>query len=240
MKVLSSLEHHSISSLTIGNFDALHLGHQTLIQKMKGKKAVVTFSNHPSTILSKTAKLNLLTLDHKLLLFKELGVDLVFCLPFTLELAALSAEAFLKQLKECLNFSDLVLGHDARLGHKREGDQKRVQAIGEKLGFKSHYLPALLHNGIPISSTRIRAAVSQGNFKEAETLLGRSYSIFGKTKKGVLSVKGLCLPPFGMYPYVRNGVVGKVKIDNPDVIQVDLKEDGHIIISHDVVESFKA
>lgn len=214
MQIFRTLDHIPLSSspraLTIGNFDALHLGHQALLKSMGGsERVVVTFSNHPSTVLSTTPKLPILTLPHKLRLLEHYGIDIVVLLPFTKELAGMSAEAFLSQLHSALPFHSLVLGFDARLGHKREGDPIRLQKVAHTLSFSLSYLPQVLHDALPVSTSRIRAALQKGD--DVTPLLGRPYSIRGTVERGEsrgkkigfptlnLDVRHLALPPLGVW-----------------------------------------
>src|SRR5689334_15380951 len=93
-------------SFTLGTFDTVHLGHQHLFKELKkrGTAVVLTFSNHPSEILSKTPTTPLLTLSQKLDLFERYGIDLTLVLPFTRELAALPYDTFIQQIRQKIPF----------------------------------------------------------------------------------------------------------------------------------------
>lgn len=220
MQIFHSIEEVEADNLvlTLGNFDALHLGHQALFKKMSqlGEPALLTFSNHPATILKTTPKPPLLSLPHKLHLLENYGVKKTFLLPFTKELSKQSAEEFLTTLHKKVPFSHLLLGYDARIGHKREGDQTVVQAIADHLGFGLEYLPPVLWEKEPVSSSRIRLALQQGDLACVFALLGRPYSIYGEVVEGAgkgraigfrtmnLKVDGLCLPPLGVWAVSLN------------------------------------
>jgi riboflavin kinase/FMN adenylyltransferase len=217
MQIFRTLEdEHSLDEnlvLTLGNFDALHLGHQALLQKMKeqGKPAVLTFSNHPSTILSHSPKPSLLSLPHKLHLLESYGVEKTFLLPFTEELSKQTAEEFIISIRKEIPFSHLILGYDAKIGHKREGDESTLRKIALKCGFRLEYLLPTTFEGQPVSSSLIRLSLQEGDLKKVSSLLGRPYSIYGKVEKGAgkgraigfrtmnLVVEGLCLPPLGVW-----------------------------------------
>ena len=205
--------------LTIGNFEGVHLGHQALLKhvvdtaKKEGKKAaVITFSNHPSEVLRPAQQTPLLcTTEHKLMLIQNSHVDLAIVLPFTKEFSQQSAEQFLQRVQHAVPFKALILGSDAHIGKDREGDAKTIAALAKRIGFTVDYFPDFNLAGQRISSSRIRECIAEGRLKDAEKLLGRSYSIYGKVQKGSgrgapigfptanIAVNKLCLPPQGVY-----------------------------------------
>lgn len=207
MQILHDLKISKDSILTIGNFDALHLGHLALLNAMQKPKVVLTFTNHPQAFFSGKEPLKLLSLPHKLHLFELYGVDAVILLPFNEELSKKTAEEFLHEIP----FSKLVLGYDARIGHKREGTPEILTALSKKMGFELAYMPPVVIDERPISSSRVKEFVRQGELKRAEELLGRPYSLFGSVVEGLgkgkslgfptlnLNVTGLVLPPLGVY-----------------------------------------
>lgn len=214
-----NLKLHTPVILTIGNFEGVHKGHQALLKQVvdlahKHHKtaALITFSNHPTEILNPNNPTPLLcTTDHKLSLFKKAGIDLVILLPFTKDFSQQSAEAFLENIQENLPFQDLLLGSDAHIGKNREGNPTTIAALAKKIGFTVDYFPDINFESQRISSSRIRACIHKGDFKDAELLLGRPYSIMGTVIKGTgrgtpigfptanIAVDKLCLPPYGVY-----------------------------------------
>lgn len=223
MQTFSALEIPRLSSkpvaLTIGNFDGVHLGHQAVLSRLKqiaksegGTCAAITFENHPSKILRpKHAVESLCTLSHKVRLIEELGIDHLFLIPFTRDLARLSADAFLKQIRQFFDFYHLVLGSDAAFGRDKHGDIETINKISKDENFFVEYLPAVKAGAMIVSSTHIRSALVHGDFATVCRLLGRPYSIYSKVIPGTrngraigfptanLRVDGLCLPPFGVY-----------------------------------------
>lgn len=205
--------------LTIGNFDGVHRGHAFVLQQVftqaqavEGSSCVLTFSNHPSEILKPDHPTSLLcTSQHKLELLKEIGVDSLVFMPFTAHLAQETAKAFIQKLCNHIPFSHLILGYDATLGKDRQGDRSVMQQLAKELNFQIQYLEEYKDQGDPISSSRIRQRLQQGDLQAVESLLGRPYSIYSKVLSGSgqgkllgfptanLSTQGLCLPPYGVY-----------------------------------------
>lgn len=243
--------------LTIGNFDGVHLGHQKILKHVKevsaqknAKSCVLTFENHPSTILRPEEPIPLLcSLKHRLKLIEEQGIDRVILLPFTKELSEYSAETFLKKIQEMLPLTDLILGYDSTIGKAREGDQNTVKALAQTLHFSVEYVAEEKLGDMVISSSAIRSFLQKGDLQMVKNLLGRSFSFYGLaiSRQGIayiigypsakLEINGLCLPPLGIYAVsiLENNnalpglaVVGVAptmrKVDSPPFLEVFLFE----------------
>lgn len=206
------------SALTIGNFDGLHLGHQKILQQLKelasdGKSIVITYSNHPSTILNNPSPpLSLLmTTEQKIATLKSFGIDILILLEFTYELSQFTAEQFLAKIKEKINFSHLVLGKGATIGKQQQGSEELLRLLGKKFEYKLHIVDKLATEDGIISSSKIRSLIQQGNLSAANALLGRPFSfilpvISGQHRGSLLGyptanvdLEGLCHPPMGVY-----------------------------------------
>lgn len=216
---LSTDHHYNNTAVTIGTFDGIHLGHQQVLthlvanaKTLNSKSLVITFSNHPSTILKPTHPTPFIcTPEHRLNLLKQLGIDVVCLLPFTQELSHQSADNFLHAIKKHLGCTSLVLGKDAHFGKHRHGDRVAIMALSTRLNLNVEYLEDLITGGQRISSSLIRQKILQGDFDGVAALLGRPYSIYGNVMPGHgrgaglgfptvnLCVEGLCLPPLGVY-----------------------------------------
>lgn len=215
MKQLYRLEDFTPSSepisLTIGNFDGIHLGHQAILSRLTNRKVVFTFSNHPAEVLYAKPSSRLITFSHRLHLLSSYGIDTTLVTPFTEAFSKQSAEEFLLKLRAFIPFSHLVLGHDAVLGHARQGDSTQLLKLAKREGFLLEYLEAVKLDGIIVSSSEIRKQIQLGSFERANQLLGRPYSILAPIEPGAqngrllgfqtanLNVNGLCLPPLGVY-----------------------------------------
>lgn len=201
-------------ALTIGFFDGVHLGHRLLLQELKstGFPVVITFENHPAEVLRpETAPPKLCTTPHKLKLLQEAGVESVILLDFTREMSQQTAAEFLKSIRQHVPFQQLILGSDATLGKEKHGDRQHIQNLANELGFTAAYLDLVSMEGSKVSSSHIRTCVRNGDLSAAASMLGRKFSIYAPVHTGAglgktigfptlnMPVKGLCLPPLGVY-----------------------------------------
>ena len=179
--------------LTIGNFDGVHKGHLVLFEKVKeragaigGQSAVMTFEPHPIRVMKPgNGPLLITPTSQKLDLIGQTGIDIIFCIPFTREFAATSAEEFVKHiLVEKIGVKELVVGYDYTFGRNREGNTRLLMDMGDKLGFTVHYIGPVHIDHTLVSSTSIRKLVEEGQLSEAKKLLGRDYQIQGTVIKG--------------------------------------------------------
>ncbi len=194
-------------AMTIGSFDGVHLGHQALLSEMrdrigpKGTLSVLTFSNHPSHILPQRTPTPLISSKEiKLRYLEEYGVDVVFCIKFTHNLAEKPYDFFLKELYKACPFSLLLLGEGASLGRKRQGTAEKLTALGEELGYRVKYMEKRKTGKEQISSNRIRACILEGRIEEAQDLLGHPLVIEAQeTIQGLIIEPEMCVPQRGSY-----------------------------------------
>lgn len=179
--------------LTIGNFDGVHMGHIVLFNKVKeraqalhGQSAVVTFEPHPIRVMKPGNGPPLITpIKQKLDLISKTEMDVLFCLPFTLEFASISAEDFVKDiLIKKIGIKEIVVGYDYTFGHDRLGDTTLLLEMGGQFGFGVHIIEPIYINRRLVSSTSIRKLVREGDLIDAGALLGRHYQICGTVIKG--------------------------------------------------------
>jgi riboflavin kinase/FMN adenylyltransferase len=177
--------------LTVGVFDGIHKGHCHLLRRLvqlagaSYQPAVLTFTNHPVTVLRPGVRVGYLTTpEQKVRLLKEQGIDFVVAVEFSLELSRISAHDFTATLVELLRMRGLVLGPDTALGHNREGDLDYLRRRGAELGFWVEAVEPLAVGGITVKSRRVRDAVSQGDVGAGAKLLGRKFSLSGPVVLG--------------------------------------------------------
>lgn len=179
-------------ALTIGNFDGVHLGHRALLDELRTevaqrglKTAVVIFEPHPREFfMPQNAPARLTSLREKLELFRMMGVDRVHVCRFDAQLAQMSAADFIHALYERLNARFVLIGDDFRFGSARAGDFALMEKIAAQQGFDVRAVHSVLHDGVRISSTGIRAALAAGQMRRAQDYLGRPYSISGRVMHG--------------------------------------------------------
>lgn len=184
---------HKNCVVTIGNFDGLHQGHQSVIQSLikLGKQlnlptCVILFEPHPQEFFySEKAPARLMRLGEKIKLLQFLAIDRVLCLRFNKRLAECTAEEFVKKiLVDKLGIKGLIIGDDFRFGRGRQGDFVFLQKLGQEYGFKVFSTPTVLFENERIGSSRVRNAVKQGDFKLAALLLGRPFRLSGRVIYG--------------------------------------------------------
>lgn len=190
------------SSLTIGSFDGVHLGHHDLLKRMaeRAKEAevpvvVLSFFPHPSVVLrQRTPAFYITTPDEKAELLGQEGVDYVITQPFDIELSKVEAGDFLDRLTAQLGFVDLWAGEDFALGHQRRGNRHFLEKESRARNFNFHLVPPLLVGGEVVSSTRVRESLRSGDVARAATYLGRSFSLVGVVQEGAGRGKELGIP----------------------------------------------
>lgn len=196
MKIHSSLNNFNAHNpvLTVGTFDGVHLGHRKIITRLidlaktkNGESVIFTFDPHPRKIVSPgESNLRLLTtIEEKITLFEESGIDHLIIYPFTPEFAQLSYEQFVKEiLIEKIHTKYLVVGYDHKFGKNRQGDFEFLKNCADRFDFHVEKLDVLLINESNISSTKIREAIQNGDFETANTFLGYPFTIHGTVIEG--------------------------------------------------------
>ena len=179
--------------LTIGNFDGVHKGHLALFEKVKerakaigGVSAVMTFEPHPIKIMKPGNGPPLITLSkQKLNLISNVGIDVIFCIPFTHQFALISAQDFVQDLLvDRIGIKEIVVGYDYTFGHERKGNITLLKELGYKLRFKVHVLEPIHIDNTLVSSTSIRKLIEEGHISEVKKFLGRHYQISGSVITG--------------------------------------------------------
>jgi len=190
-------EQHRGCALTIGNFDGLHLGHQALLRQLKQSAekhncptCLMTFDPLPSEYFNKeAANARLMNTREKLNAFDGLSNDLCpdnyLLLAFNKRLSSMTAEDFIQNvLVETLQIKSLIVGDDFRFGKGRLGNFELLLQAGEKHGFEVTSLSTHQIDDLRVSSTRIREALQNGQFAQADKMMGRPYTICGRIVHG--------------------------------------------------------
>ncbi|MES1205673.1 MAG: bifunctional riboflavin kinase/FAD synthetase [Pseudomonadota bacterium] len=207
-------------AVAIGNFDGFHRGHQALITTARrlaattaGDVVALTFDPHPARLLAPAlAPPLILSLERRLELLGEAGVDVAVVEPFTREFAALEADAFATEvLAGDLHAAHVVVGYDFSFGKGRRGDTGLLEQLGGRAGFGVSIVRRISVHGLTCSSTKVREFVLEGRVEGAEILLGRPFELTGTVSRGAgrgrsigfptanLRLEGDLVPKSGIY-----------------------------------------
>ncbi len=169
-------------TITMGNFDGLHLGHQKLVERVltytDTKHAILTFDPHPSSVLRKNAFKTLTQKEDKIELFSRFTLDYAFIVDFDLGFSYLSVAEFIAFLKK-IAVKRLVIGRDTRFAYRGTGTIADLKKY-----FIVDVVPEILYNNIRISTTYIKDFLSFGELETASKLLKRNYSVKGVVVHG--------------------------------------------------------
>lgn len=193
------------TAVALGTFDGLHLGHQSVLEKLKRqadeglRTLVFTFENLPSSYFGGEQGMLFLP-EEKEAAFERLGVDLLYMPKFDGAIAGLEREAFAKLLFEQLRAKAVVVGFNFRFGKSAQGTPQYLKKAAEQYGAAVYEQEPYLLGGEPVSSTRIRAALRQGEIAQAQELLGRPYEIAGIVAHGKQLGRKLGFPTLNFYP----------------------------------------
>jgi riboflavin kinase/FMN adenylyltransferase len=194
MAHINNLEDFYIDNswITIGSFDGVHRGHQSLIKNLVGAAhrertaaVVVTFFPHPAVVLRKIHNPFYLTSpEERADLLNDLGVDYVVTIPFDDTMATQTAQDFITMVKSHLGFTHLWAGADFALGKGRQGNLSYLDELGKDLDFQVDEIPAVVSDGLTISSSQIRSLITRGAVHLAAAQLGRWYTVSGSIVTG--------------------------------------------------------
>ncbi|HEX4642524.1 MAG TPA: bifunctional riboflavin kinase/FAD synthetase [Candidatus Acidoferrales bacterium] len=197
----------SRSTVTVGNFDGLHVGHQKILRSVRERAqatgeraAVITFDPHPMRVLHpERAPVMIQTLAQRLAGFEELGLDAALVLRFDRALSLMSAENFIDEiLAGALRAGAILVGANFRFGHRGAGDVHMLVEHGKTRGFSVEIVPPVEVDGRVVSSTAIRAAVAGGDVEGAIPLLGRAFSLTGEIRGGAGRGRTILFPTLNL------------------------------------------
>jgi riboflavin kinase/FMN adenylyltransferase len=180
------------SAIAIGTFDGVHLGHRSVIREAitfaaahQLQAAVLSFDNHPLSILAPDKAPGLLTTaTEKAQLLQAMGATPLL-MPFTRELSHMSPETFITDvLVKRLQVKHISVGYNFNFGHQARGNGQLLKAFGERHGFSVSIHPPYLYQDSPVTSTRIRQLLQQGHLTEALPMLDQQWPIEGEVVRG--------------------------------------------------------
>lgn len=217
---LNSLRPYPFPFVALGNFDGVHIGHQTILrtaieraQAIGGSALAVTFDPLPAKVLKPNrAPRLIMTPEDKHHLLCSFGLRGVIVLTFSLDLSMLSPEEFAREyLRRRIGAREVVVGHNVSFGHARAGNAEVMRQLGRELGFETTVVGPIERDGIEVSSTQVREMISAGDMKRAAVLLGRPHFLRGPVVHGRergrtigfptanIQSRTECLPPDGVY-----------------------------------------
>ncbi|MBL0043768.1 MAG: bifunctional riboflavin kinase/FAD synthetase [Flavobacteriales bacterium] len=219
--------------LTTGTFDGVHLGHQTILHRLKetarkeeGHSVLFTFYPHPRMVLFPNDNdLKLLsTQREKVEQLEAAGLDHLLVIPFSRTFSRLHALDFVRDvLVDTIRIHAMVIGYDHRFGRNREGDINLLRQLSDAYSFHVEEIPAQEIDHVKVSSTKVREALLKGDVHLANDLLGYSYSIGGVVVKG--DQRGRTIG----FPTANVGAVDHFKLipaDGVYAVNATLKEGG--------------
>jgi len=196
-------------AVAIGNFDGVHLGHAALLAEARaraarrgGQSAVLTFTPHPARLFAPDrAPPLIMSLQRRLEVLEQAGMDLAIVEPFTRAFASIEAPAFVRDvLARDLGARAVVVGYDFSFGRERAGTVAMLRELGGTAGIDVAVIPPVEVDGVPCSSTRIRQLVAAGDTTAAARLLGRPFEIEGAVARGAGRGRGLGFPTANVVP----------------------------------------
>jgi riboflavin kinase/FMN adenylyltransferase len=200
------------AAIAIGNFDGVHAGHHALIARARelaaahgARTVALTFDPHPSALFAPAQAPRMLTsIKRRLELLAEAGVDAVVVEPFTRELAAVAADAFIDDIiVDALQARAIIVGYNFRYGQARAGTIDSLRAHGEAAGIEVAIVPPVTVDGEIAASTKVRGHLATGNLAAASRMLGRRWDIDGVVVHGAQRGRAIGIPTANIAPDIE-------------------------------------
>lgn len=178
--------------VALGNFDGLHLGHMSLIDRTvqlakenNAKSMVYIFQNHPLTVINPEISPKLIMSNStKIKLLEDSGIDIVNLVSFDKDFMKITPEEFIKNMVNFYNAKGIIIGFNYRFGYKNLGDAEMLQRYSIVLGYKLYVCEAVSKNHELVSSSKIRHLIAEGDVVKARMLLGRPIAATGEVIRG--------------------------------------------------------
>ncbi len=210
--------------VTIGMFDGIHRGHRHVLEHLRsfadgldGEAVVVTFDTHPMAVIADAPPRRILSDRHRMLLMERLGVDAMVLLPFDEPTRNTTYDDFVREiLVDGIGIEGLLFGYNSNFGFEGKGTPNSVAPLAAAHGFQVVEAPAISLHGRPISSSRIRNAIEDGELAVAAEMLGRPPALYGVVVKGDgrgrtlgfptanVDLEGELMPPSGVYQVIAD------------------------------------
>jgi riboflavin kinase/FMN adenylyltransferase len=238
-------------AVAVGTFDGVHLGHRQVIgsalawgRANEAQVCVLTFDPHPLEVLHPDDPPQLLTTSEiKAELVGALGVDELLMIPFTKELSQLDAEAFCDSvLVEALDARHVSVGENFRFGHGARGD---AELLDSRPQFETAVVSLVQHDGAPVSSSRIRKLLAEGDVSTAAELIGAPFQLQGTVVKGDERGRELGMPTANLKPADHlvvpgAGIYAGLALDKPAAISIGVRptfeDDGELLVEAHLVD----
>ncbi|MDE2995190.1 MAG: bifunctional riboflavin kinase/FAD synthetase [Bacteroidota bacterium] len=199
---------HTGHAVTVGSFDGVHVGHQAILKQLLDVSAetgsaplVASFDPHPRTVLSSTPEQRLTTLEERSALLADHGVSTFACLSFSVSMSRMAPESFVEEvLVGMLHAKAIVVGHDHRFGKDGKGDIELLRNMQSSFGFALREVGPVTEGGKPVSSSRIRTLLDQGDVRSVSTLLARYHSVAGTVVRGAGRGQRIGVPTANLMP----------------------------------------
>ncbi len=220
--------------ITVGSYDGVHGGHRVILQRIcelarenGGESIVITFAPHPRIVLGKAEGLKLLnSLEEKILLLDEVGIDNLIVAPFTEEFSRLSSEEYVRDyLVGKIGVKTLVVGYNHHFGHNKDGDFRFLQSLQSQYGFEVCEIPRQQIDDEKVSSTVVRRLIAEGKMAHASHLLNRPYLLITRVNERIECI--------GIDPYKLLPPMGRYEVDIEDYgrAELEISNDGARVLT---------
>ncbi|MCY4483719.1 MAG: FAD synthetase family protein [Spirochaetaceae bacterium] len=199
------------AALTIGTFDGIHLGHREILRQLKVRAehlgrggghaascVVLTFRQHPRAVLTGRHPGNLTTQRQRHAQFAAVGVTHLVMIDFSAGFSRLTGREFVAALCSGMALQTLVVGGDFRCGRGRDTDVSELQRLLAPAGVRVEAVPPVIAGGSAVSSTRIRAAVRDGDFALTQDMMGRPFEVDLRPAGSGMDSRGITLAELGI------------------------------------------